>query len=299
MLKHRLVIDTTAVIPMTGQLAFNHLRTRTADSVRIVAGRSELKGGIKPSTSDKLTPTAAAVISIDTLKYISMPLRTGLSLTGSSFTIEALPIVMHDAYRWQNRQRRTLTNEQRVHLTEKKKKMAGKTAVGDSSKTEGQFLRKWEARGSISFKQMRGFSRMFPSPIWMDADDDEFQHKRHHTDRCPPALGNNFTLNGEISRIRKAMLRGGKLKGNFNPNSDYIDCNQLMQAVNNGMQYGENTDLLMLSDENIADNSIPNRCEDSIAQTETDTTSQLFVLQPFSTWLSIRMQNVSISRIWN
>ena len=58
----------------------------------------------------------------------------------------------------------------------------------------------------------------------------------------------NFTLNGEISQIRKAMLRGGKLKGNFNLNSDYIDCNQLMQAVNNGMQYGENTDLLMLSD---------------------------------------------------
>jgi len=100
------VIDTTAVIPMTGQLAFNHLRTRTADSVWIVAGRSELKGGIKPSTSDKLTPTAAAVISIDTLKYISMPLRTGLSLTGSSFTIEALPY--RDARRLQmaNRQRR-------------------------------------------------------------------------------------------------------------------------------------------------------------------------------------------------
>ena len=103
------VIDTTAVIPMTGQLAFNHLRTRTADSVWIVAGRSELKGGIKPSTSDKLTPTAAAVISIDTLKYISMPLRTGLSLTGSSFTIEALPY--RDAQRLQmaNRQRRKQT----------------------------------------------------------------------------------------------------------------------------------------------------------------------------------------------
>ena len=96
------VIDTTAVIPMTGQLAFNHLRTRTADSVWIVAGRSELKGGIKPSnfrqTKPRLQPLS---ISIDTLKYISMPLRTGLSLTGSSFTIEPFPIVMHDAYRWQ------------------------------------------------------------------------------------------------------------------------------------------------------------------------------------------------------
>ncbi len=95
------------------------------------------------------------------------------------------------------------------------------------------------------------------------------------------------------------MLRGGKLKGNFNLNSDYIDCNQLMQAVNNGMQYGENTDLLMLSDENIAQLNTES-LQDSIAQTETDTTSQLFVLPAFlDTWLSIRMQNVSISRIWN
>ena len=120
------VIDTTAVIPMTGWLAFGHLRTRTADSVWIVAGRSELKGGIKPSASDKLTPTAAAVISIDTLKYISVPLRTGLSLTESSFTIEALPY--RDARRQQmaNRQRRTLTDEQRARLAERRKNMAGK-----------------------------------------------------------------------------------------------------------------------------------------------------------------------------
>lgn len=210
-----------------------------------------------------------------------MPLRTGLSLTGSSFTIEALPY--RDARRLQmaNRQRRTLTDEQRVHLTEKRKKMAGKTAVGDSSKTEGQFLRKWEARGSISFKQMRGFSRMFPLPIWMEPTTMRFNTNDITLTDARLHLGkSNFTLNGEISQIRKAMLRGGKLKGNFNLNSDYIDCNQLMQAVNNGMQYGENTDLLMLSDENIAQLNTES-LQDSIAQTETDTTSQLFVLPAF------------------
>ena len=53
-----------------------------------------------------------------------------------------------------------------------------------------------------------------------------------------------------------------------------------MQAVNNGMQYGENTDLLMLSDENIAQLNTES-LQDSIAQTETDTTSQLFVLPAF------------------
>ena len=104
-------IDTTAVIPMTGRLAFKHLKTRTSDSVWIAAGRTELRGGIKSSASDKRLPTAAAVISIDTLKYISLPLRTGLSLTGCGFTIEALPY--RDARRQQtsNRQQRTLQAE--------------------------------------------------------------------------------------------------------------------------------------------------------------------------------------------
>ena len=68
------------------------------------------------------------------------------------------------------------------------------------------------------------------------------------------------------------------LEGNMGYTND--KSNQLMQAVNNGMQYGENTDLLMLSDENIAQLNTES-LQDSIAQTETDTTSQLFVLPAF------------------
>lgn len=95
------------------------------------------------------------------------------------------------------------------------------------------------------------------------------------------------------------MLRGGKLKGDFNLNSDYIDCNQLMQAINSGMQYAESSDLLMLSDENIAQLNTES-LQDSITQTEIDTTSQLFVLPAFhSSWLSIRTRNVSILKTWN
>ena len=88
------------------------------------------------------------------------------------------------------------------------------------------------------------------------------------------------------------MLRGGKLKGNFNLNSDYIDCNQLMQAVNNGMQYGENTDLLMLSDENIAQLNTES-LQDSIAQTETDTTSQLEA----TAGLDLDMEDVKVEKL--
>ena len=159
--------------------------------------------------------------------------------------------------------------------------MAGKTATSDSTETEGQFLRKWEARGSLSFKQMRGFSRMFPLPMWMEPTTMKFNTNDITLTDARLHLGkSNFTLNGEISQIRRAMLRGGKLKGDFNLNSDYIDCNQLMQGINSGMQYAESSDLLMLSDENIAQLNTES-LQDSITQTEIDTTSQLFVLPAF------------------
>lgn len=267
------VIDTTAVIPMTGQLTFNHLRTRTTDSVWIMTGRTELKGGIKPSTSDKMVPTAAAVISIDTLKYISVPLRTGLSLTESSFTIEALPY--QDAQRLMiNRNRLLSAEEHRRHQTEE-------STTSDSIKRDNQFLRKWEARGNISFKQMRGFSRTFPIPIWMEPTTMKFNTNNITLSNAHLHLGkSNFTLDGEISQIRRAMYRGGKLKGNFNLSSDYIDCNQLIQAVNSGMQYSESTDSLMLNDEEIAQLDSES-LQDNITQVKTDTTSQLFILPAF------------------
>lgn len=267
------VIDTTAVIPMTGQLTFNHLRTRTTDSVWIMTGRTKLKGGIKPSTSDKMVPTAAAVISIDTLKYISVPLRTGLSLTESSFTIEALPY--QDAQRLMiNRNRLLSAEEHRRHQTEE-------STTSDSIKRDNQFLRKWEARGNISFKQMRGFSRTFPIPIWMEPTTMKFNTNHITLTNAHLHLGkSNFTLDGEISQIRRAMYRGGKLKGNFNLSSDYIDCNQLIQAVNSGMQYSESTDSLMLNDEEIAQLDSES-LQDNITQVKTDTTSQLFILPAF------------------
>ena len=85
------VIDTTAVIPMTAGLEFDHLRTKLPDSTWMVAGKTVLKGGIKASSTDKRIPMAGATISVDTLKYILIPLRPGMVLTESQFSLEALP----------------------------------------------------------------------------------------------------------------------------------------------------------------------------------------------------------------
>lgn len=273
------VIDTTAVIPMTAQLEFDYLRTRLPDSVWLVAGRTVMKGGIKSSASNKQIPTAGATISVDTLRYFILPMRTGLILAENTFNIEALP------YRDAIRQRwlaRTDTATRRPNATRRPRRTrTPNQAQVDTTDATAQLLRWWEVRGNLSFKQMRGFSRMMPIPMRIDQTTLNFNTNNVTLTDARLHMGkSDFLLNGEISHIRQAMLRGGKLKGNFSLTSDYIDCNQLIKAMNAGMQYSEqqsSADQGAIDAESLATMDTQT-LQDSIAIASLDSTDQVFVI---------------------
>lgn len=273
------VIDTTAVIPMTAQLEFDYLRTRLPDSVWLVAGRTVMKGGIKSSASNKQIPTAGATISVDTLRYFILPMRTGLILAENTFNIEALP------YRDAIRQRwlaRTDTTARRPNATRRPRRTrTPNQAQVDTTDATAQLLRRWEVRGDLSFKQMRGFSRMMPIPMRIDQTTLKFNTNNVTLTDARLHMGkSDFLLNGEISHIRQAMLRGGKLKGNFSLTSDYIDCNQLIKAMNAGMQYSEQqstADQGAIDAESLTTMDTQT-LQDSIAIASLDSTDQVFVI---------------------
>ncbi len=277
------VIDTTAVIPMTAGLEFDHLRTKLPDSTWMVAGKTVLKGGIKASSTDKRIPMAGATISVDTLKYIFIPLRTGMVLTESRFSLEALPYRQAIRQQLERRfatgdtvQRRTLAT---WRANRPRHRVDSVTASSNST------LRQWEARGQVKFKQLRGFSRLFPIPMRIDGTSMKFNTNNITLSGARLHLGkSDLTLSGELSGIRRAMLRGGTLKANFELDSKLIDCNQLMRAIGRGLQFSDQ----------LASNSIGAFSEDSIAALETDhlltssedsvatdSISQLFVVPKF------------------
>lgn len=271
------VIDTSAVIPITAQLQFDYLRSRLPDSVWVVAGKTVFRGGIKSSATDKRIPTLGATISVDTLKYFAIPLRTGVILTGSTFDLEALP------YREALRQRWEQQGSPVRSRTFRPRKKPTSTASNDTISDTQQLLRRWEARGNVRFNQMRTFSRFMPLPIRMEKTKVAFNTNTVTLTDARLHLGkSDLTLTGEISHIRQAFLRGGKLKGNFRLTSDFIDCNQLMGALNKGMLYAEsvettagagsfNEDSLALLDTDVLTDS-----------TElADTTDQLLVVPKF------------------
>ncbi|MCC8154360.1 MAG: outer membrane assembly protein [Tannerellaceae bacterium] len=240
------VVDTTAVMPLTTRMKVEHLRTRLPDSVWVVARNSSLVGGIKPSDSDKTKPNFAGAITVDTLRYVDVPLGTGAVLSSSVFAIEALPY--RDAMRRRRQAQQatdtTATRRRVQRAPAERQRTRQQSSVSPATEdSSGKLLRNWEVKGTVKFNDMRLFSRMFPLRMHMeqtivrfDTNTLTFKEAVFHAGKS------DFKLTGEVNSIRRAMLSGGKLKADFAVNSDYIDCNQLVQAMNRGMQYMEQLD---------------------------------------------------------
>lgn len=272
-------LDTTAVIPMTGKLHFSQLQTQLPDSVWFIAGKTVLQGAIKPSATNKRTPTVGAQISVDTLKYISRPLSSGMVLTGSVFNIEALP------YKDVRNQTRQMLRQNGDTLLSRPRNMRIKmdSAAHITENSAQQLLRQWEARGNVSFGKLQLFSRYLPLQTWMDPTTVKFNTNNITLTNANLHLGkSDLTLSGEISKIRQAMLRNGKLKGEFKLTSDFIDCTQLMQAINAGMLYAE-TQTAATQDSIMHESlsTIESQTLTAEVASSVDSTTQLFIVPEF------------------
>lgn len=282
-------IDTSAVIPLTARIEFDRLQSRLPDSTWLIAGHTLVMGGIKASAGDKRIPTAGAVIRTDTLKYFLIPIRTGVVLAGSVFTLEALPL--RDARR-QLREKRAQEGAQVPDVqtagSSRPRVAAARRpqTAADTTDTANQFLRRWEARGNVQFDQMRMFSRLMPLPIRMEKTKMTFTTNQVTLTDARLHLGkSDLMLSGEIKRIRQALLRGGKLKGDFTLTSDLIDCNQLLKALNSGMQYSEqlaaSASAQPFDEDSISGINAATLHEVEALAEEGDTTTQLFVVPRF------------------
>ncbi|OAV69718.1 putative protein involved in outer membrane biogenesis [Bacteroidales bacterium Barb4] len=270
------VTDTAAVVSVTSRIRAEHLRTRLPDSTLIIAKQFELRGGVRPSASDKRTPNIAAIITADSLRCFSLPLQTGTVLDGSTFTVEALP------YREALRQRRSAdarpADARPVAADSTKARRTDRNRQAPD--TTNSLLRNWEVRGKILFNQARIFSRRFPLPMRMERTEVKFDTNNiTFADALFHAGNSNFTLTGDIINIRRALLRGGTLKGAFSVSSDYIDCNQLLQAAGQGMQFAEQQALSSAKKETLAD--MDTQILQDSATAVTDTIPPLFIVPQF------------------
>lgn len=277
-------IDTTAVISVTSHIKAGYLRARLPDSTWLLAQNAYLAGGIRPSASNKKIPNFAASITADTLRYFAIPLRTGGLMAKGRFAVEALPIRDAMQQRRQALHRDSTAVAARDTTLRRQRQNTGNTrarAASADSASSVNMLRNWEVRGSASFNQVRIFSRMFPLPmrveetkVKFDTNNITFSDARFHVGKS------NFTLTGDLSSMRRAMLRGGKLKGEFAVGSDYIDCNELLQTMTRGLQYMSRREHAALPADSLMEADITT-IQSSLAEETADTTEQLFIVPKF------------------
>lgn len=273
-------IDTTAVIPVTTWMTIGQLRSKLPDSTWLVLKNTTLDGGIKASANNKRIPKAGFRLRMDTLKYFMVAARTGAVLSNSQFTLEALPY--RDAVK--QRLEQSARNRRRAAIRQASARgQRDTTAVADTSATS-RLLRRWEARGKINFDKLRLFSRYFPIPMYMEGTNVEYNTNRITLKDARLHLGkSDLRLNGQLSQLRAATLRGGTLKGNLTVQSKLIDCNQLLLAMNRGARFAEadkkapsnfNTDSLT----SLEHQDMEIGAQDTL---RTDTATQLVVIPKF------------------
>ena len=273
-------IDTTAVIPVTTWMTIGQLRSKLPDSTWLVLKNTTLDGGIKASANNKRIPKAGFRLRMDTLKYFMVAARTGAVLSNSQFTLEALPY--RDAVK--QRLEQSARNRRRAAIRQASARgQRDTTAVADTSATS-RLLRRWEARGKINFDKLRLFSRYFPIPMYMEGTNVEYNTNRITLKDARMHLGkSDLRLNGQLSQLRAATLRGGTLKGNLTVQSKLIDCNQLLLAMNRGARFAEadkkapsnfNTDSLT----SLEHQDMEIGAQDTL---RTDTATQLVVIPKF------------------
>ena len=273
-------IDTTAVIPVTTWMTIGQLRSKLPDSTWLVLKNTTLDGGIKASANNKRIPKAGFRLRMDTLKYFMVAARTGAVLSNSQFTLEALPY--RDAVKQKLEQ--SARNRRRAAIRQASARgQRDTTAVADTSATS-RLLRRWEARGKINFDKLRLFSRYFPIPMYMEGTNVEYNTNRITLKDARLHLGkSDLRLNGQLSQLRAAALRGGTLKGKLTVQSDLIDCNQLLLAMNRGARFAEADEKAPASFNTDSITALEYQNMEIGAQDtlRTDTTTQLMIIPKF------------------
>ena len=278
-------IDTTAVIPVTTRMTIGQLRSKLPDSTWLVLKNTTLDGGIKASANNRRVPKAGFRLRMDTLKYFMVAARTGAVLSNSQFTLEALPYrdAIKQRLEQSARDRRRAAIRRAAIRQASARGQRDTTAVADTSATS-RLLRRWEARGKIDFDKLRLFSRYFPIPIHMEGTSVEYNTNRVTLKDARLHLGkSDLRLNGQLSQLRAVALRGGTLKGNLTVQSNLIDCNQLLLAMNRGARFAEAdqkaaTSFNMDSLSSLEYQDMEIGAQDTL---RTDTTTQLVVIPKF------------------
>lgn len=101
-----------------------------------------------------------------------------------------------------------------------------------SSKKGKQYDNEWISTGKIGFRSLNAWTEQLPLPISMPTSILTLQDDALILENTGITIGkSDMQLTGKFTNLRKAFYEEGILKGNYTLTSSFIDCNELMHAL--------------------------------------------------------------------
>lgn len=244
-----LVRDTTAVHPSQGTLAAAGLRIVLNDSTTVIGRRLDSQWSILPARDNPKIPQLAFRIEA---RRLSLRQPAGrFSVTRGSVALDAT-LNRPDTARLQRRAHR-LDSLQRLYpgvprdsLFAHARKLRGRKAQPADEFAEsdidmrvsseiGNALRRWQLNGAIRARSGRIVTPYFPLPTTLRDIDIAFNTNEIRLNRTFVKAGESqAVLTGEISGLRRAMLGGGRIRGDLEVAADTLNLNEIIRVANAG-----------------------------------------------------------------
>lgn len=227
--------DTSAIMPIGGKLEYKELKTVTSDSVIFWSNKGELNALVAPWKVNKKKPHYNVNLQADSLFLISVAERSYNFLEGGDIKFDITP---HQRRATSGRSRYTQAERDSLIALRVNRQPSDTTLKLD--KGASKFLRDWEFNGSISSRRSKTITYYFPLPIVMTGGVISIDPMAIYLKGANFNIGeSDLRLTGEIANYRQAFTRGRALDIKLSAQAKYIDCNELLTAVSNGMNFAD------------------------------------------------------------
>lgn len=242
--------DTTAVHPSQGMLSATDLRVGMGDSTVFIGRRIVGRWSILPAADNPGVPRVALEIEARRLSLREAEsrfvVRQGkVSLDATLYRPDNV-LLQRRGYRLDSLQqlypaveRDSLFAHVRALRGPTVQRQADEFAESDidmrlSSDLSG-LLRRWRVKGSVAAAVGRIVSPYFPLATSLRDIDIQFTTDEVHLNRTFIKAGESqAVLTGGLTGLRKAMLGGGRIRGDLKVEADTLNMNEIVRVLNAG-----------------------------------------------------------------
>jgi len=253
------LFDTTskAVKPFNGTLSAKSFSLSGADSTSLRLSGSTTTFSILPHKGDFSIPSIR--LSSSNRRIMLRQDVNFISISGGSFDLQAN---RNDAQTRMREQRMArLSDSLQIiypeiprdslirHWIQERRKSQGRNHTPDDFATDDYnfrltdkgllyLLNRWDAEGRLNADMIRIATPVFPLRTRIEAPEMSFDMNRVAIDKARIQSGHSsFEVSGDVSGIKGALSRGGRVKVKMNVDADTLNFNELARAAATGEEY--------------------------------------------------------------